>query len=166
MQSNCIWHLCKCGSASPNMYTVSYSVCVSEPVRMNTSIFLSRRGLVFISAVAPIMFPKSFSKGPKKTSHSVLPGLWNNNTPGFPITNGERTENMCGQTGSWGRERAEKWVIQHMAKVSSTGARLFNGDFVLTSVAAMSRCCCCHMLAFGTANSKTHFINAIKHSNI
>lgn len=75
MQSNCIWHLCKCGSASPNMYTVSYSVCVSEPVRVNTSIFLSRRGLVFISAVAPIMFPKSFSKGPKKTSHSVLPGL-------------------------------------------------------------------------------------------
>lgn len=65
-----------------------------------------------------------------------------------------------------GRERAEKWVIQHMAKVSSTGARLFNGDFVLTSVAAMSRCCCCHMLAFGTANSKTHFINAIKHTNI
>lgn len=30
MQSNCIWHLCKCGSASPNMYTVSYSVCACE----------------------------------------------------------------------------------------------------------------------------------------
>lgn len=108
------------------------------PVRVNVSMFLSRPGLVFISAAAPTVFPSppSLQRGPETTSLSVLPGLWNNNTPGFPITaspaNGDRTENMCGQTGAWvgedrrgvGRGGEGQRLVEQMAKVRPAGDRL------------------------------------------
>lgn len=87
---------------------------VRVPVRVNISMFLSQPGLVFINTAAPTMFQNPSPVGPKTTSLSMLPGLWNN-TPGFPITaspaNGDRTENMCGQTTGWGRagERSSRW---------------------------------------------------------
>lgn len=71
----------------------------------------------FLSAQGPPPCSKALLQGPKITSLSMLPGLWNNNTPGFPITtasaNGDGTENMCGQTRARGREgggkRASRW---------------------------------------------------------
>lgn len=60
----------------------------------------------FLSAQRPPPCSQALLQGPKITSLSMLPGLWNNNTPGFPITanpaNGDGTENMCGQTGAGG----------------------------------------------------------------
>lgn len=80
----------------------------------------------FLSAQRPPPCSQALLQGPKITSLSMLPGLWNNNTPGFPITtapaNGGGTENMCGQTRARGRE--EQKGSEQMAKVSSTETRL------------------------------------------
>lgn len=71
----------------------------------------------FLSAQGPPPCSKALLQGPKITSLSMLPGLWNNNTPGFPITtasaNGDGTENMCGQTRAWGSKgggAAREWA--------------------------------------------------------
>lgn len=85
-------------------------------------------GVCFLSAPRPPSFSQALLRGPKITSHSMLPGLWNNNTPGFPITaaqaNGDWPENMCRQTRAlrWGGGRAGRGS-KEMAKVRSAGTR-------------------------------------------
>lgn len=82
-----------------------------------------------LSGQQPPPCSQTLLQGFKITSLSMLPGLWNNKTPGFPITaapaNGDRTKNMCWQRGARGRGREEgQQRMKQMAKVRPTGATL------------------------------------------
>lgn len=92
-----------------------YCMCVHDSLCVWTSACSCLGQAWFLSAHRPPPCSKALLQGPKITSLSTLPGLWNNNTPGFPITaapaNGDGTENMCGQTRARGRgsKRSSRW---------------------------------------------------------
>ena len=96
----------------------------------------------FLSALRPPPCSQALLQGPKITSLSMLPGLWNNNTPGFPITanpaNGDGTENMCGQTGAGGGEPADGKGEVYWGYTRCSNA-------MITTLTAL--CCWSHMLA-------------------
>lgn len=90
----------------------------------------------FLSGRRPPPCSQAFLQGPKITSLFVLPGLWNNNPPGFPITNaqakGDRTKNMCEQTRALEREVWQRKQADGKGEVY--GGYTWSSDFTLTEL--------------------------------
>ncbi len=122
--SSCKWaHVPAC--TFERMLRSMHCMCVHESLCVWTSACSCLGQAWFLSVQRPPPCSQALLQGPKITSLSTLPGLWNNNTPGFPITtapaNGDGTENMCGQTrargeggrrGSKGANRWQRWSLQ------------------------------------------------------
>lgn len=130
--SVCFWawvHLPVCifKSMCSSLWYVLY---VHESLCVNISMSPSLCKAWFLSVQQPPLSSQALPRGPKITSLSMLPGLWNNKTLGFPITtapaNGDGTQNMCGQSRArgGGRERRQQGREQ-MAKVRPTGATIW-----------------------------------------